>query len=417
MSTSKRTIRDHGQEKFNGKTVLVRVDFNVPQKEDGTVADDSRIKGALSTIDFLAKAGARVVLVSHLGRPKGKPSAKYSLKPIAEHLKKLLADMGHKVVHFAEDCIGEKAESTVKAMKNGEVTLLENVRFYEEEEKNDPEFARKLAALADMYVNDAFGTAHRAHASAEGVTKFIKPALAGDLVAKEIEMLSSALDDATCVHPFATIIGGAKVSSKIGVLENLLAKVDILVIGGAMAFSFLKAQGLEVGKSLVEDDKLAYCRELIEKAKTRGVKLILPLDVVVAAEMKAGTATEIVDADKMPADKIGLDVGPKTIKAIDEALKTARTVLWNGPLGVFEMEGFEKGTYALIETLIELTAGGARTIVGGGDSVSALKQKGVEDCKLTHVGTGGGASLEYLEGLPLPGIKCLDEKEAALSCS
>ncbi|HNM51478.1 MAG TPA: phosphoglycerate kinase, partial [Candidatus Obscuribacter sp.] len=226
-----------------------------------------------------------------------------------------------------------------------------------------------------------------------------------------------ALDDATCVHPFATIIGGAKVSSKIGVLENLLAKVDILVIGGAMAFSFLKAQGLEVGKSLVEDDKLAYCRELIEKAKTRGVKLILPLDVVVAAEMKAGTATEIVDADKMPADKIGLDVGPKTIKAIDEALKTARTVLWNGPLGVFEMEGFEKGTYALIETLIELTAGGARTIVGGGDSVSALKQKGVEDCKLTHVGTGGGASLEYLEGLPLPGIKCLDEKEAALSCS
>ncbi|MCA0313144.1 MAG: phosphoglycerate kinase [Candidatus Melainabacteria bacterium] len=413
--SSKKTIRDLGKDAFKDKTVLVRVDFNVPQKEDGTVSDDSRIKGALSTIDYLASAGAKVVLVSHLGRPKGKPAPKYSLKPVAEHLKGLLAGMGHKVVHFVEDCVGEKAESAVKAMKAGEVALLENVRFYEEEEKNAEDFAKKLAKLAEIYVNDAFGTAHRAHASTEGVTRFIKPALAGDLVAKEIEMLSSALDEATCVHPFATIIGGAKVSSKIGVLENLLSKVDVLIIGGAMAFSFLKAQGLNTGKSLVEDDKLDYCRELIEKAKAKGVKLVLPLDVVVAAEIKEGVQTEIVDADKIPSDKMGLDVGPKTIKAITEALKDAKTVLWNGPLGVFEVAGFEKGTYALIDNLIELTAGGARTIVGGGDSVSALKQKGVEDSKVTHVGTGGGASLEYLEGIPLPGIACLEEKEAALS--
>lgn len=411
MSTTKKTIHDVNPQTFTGKNVLVRVDFNVPQKEDGTVADDSRITAALPTIDHLAKSGARVVLVSHLGRPKGKPSAKYSLKPIAEHLQKLLAKMGHNVLHFVDDCVGEKAEKAVADLKNGEVALLENVRFYEEEEKNDKEFSKKLAKLGDIYVNDAFGTAHRAHASTEGVTDFIRPALAGILVAKEIQMLSSALDEKTCVHPFATIIGGAKVSSKIGVLENLLGKVDIIVIGGAMAFSFLKAQGLAVGKSLVEDDKLEYCKELLQKAKDKGVQVILPKDVVVAAEMKEGTPSEVVTVDKIPADKMGLDVGPESIKEINAALAKAKTILWNGPLGVFEMAGFEKGTYALIDTLIELTGKGTKTIVGGGDSVSALKQKGVNDEKLTHVGTGGGASLEYIEGLPLPGIACLDEKE------
>lgn len=410
MATSKKTISDHGAKNFAGKRVLVRVDFNVPQEEDGSVTDDSRIRAALPTIDFLTKAGAKVVLVSHLGRPKGKPSAKYSLKPIAEHLKGLLAKMGHNVVHFAEDCIGPKASEVVEKMHDGEVTLLENVRFHEEEEKNEANFAKELSKLGDIYVNDAFGTAHRAHASTEGVTNHIKPALAGFLVAKEIEMLSQALDDATCVHPFATIIGGAKVSSKIGVLENLLAKVDVLIIGGAMAFSFLKAQGMNVGKSLVEDDKLDYCLELVKKAKDKGVRLVLPKDVVVAAEIKEGVKTEVVTVDKIPADMMGLDVGPETIKEINESLKNAKTILWNGPLGVFEKTGFEKGTYALIDTLVELTAKGAKTIVGGGDSVSALKQKGVEDSKLTHVGTGGGASLEFLEGLPLPGIACLDEK-------
>jgi phosphoglycerate kinase len=293
------------------------------------------------------------------------------------------------------------------------VILLENLRFYEQEEKNDPDFSQQLARLGDLYVNDAFGTAHRAHASTEGITHHLKPALAGFLVAREIEMLSSALD--TPNRPFATIIGGAKVSSKIGVLENLLGRVDVMVIGGAMAFSFLRAQGLGTGKSLVEEDRLDYCRELIAKAGEKGVKLILPKDVVVASEMKAGAATAVVSVDSIGADQMGLDIGPETIKLVEEALSPCKTILWNGPMGVFEMAGFEKGTWAVIDCLVALTAKGARTIIGGGDSVAALKEKGVSDAAVTHVGTGGGATLEYLEGIELPGIAALDNKETVAS--
>jgi len=405
----KKTIQDQDAKFFQGKKVLVRVDFNVPQNEDGTVADDSRIKAALPTINWLSKAGARVVLLSHLGRPKGKINAKYSLKPIAEHLQNLLAELGHKTVHFVDSCVGAQAEAAVAELKDGEIALMENVRFHEEEEKNDPAFSQQLAALGDIYVNDAFGTAHRAHASTEGVTRYLKPALAGMLVAKEIEMLSSALNNPA--RPFATIIGGAKVSSKIGVLENLLNNVDVLVIGGAMAFSFLKAQGLNVGKSLVEEDRLQYCKELEVKAKAKGVKLILPVDVIVASDMKAGLETKIVKVTEIEDGVMGLDVGPETMKLIVAALAPCKTILWNGPLGVFEIKGFEGGTWALIDCLVDLTKKGTKTIVGGGDSVSALKLKGVDDALLTHVGTGGGASLEFLEGIELPGIAALDNKE------
>ncbi|HEY9774123.1 MAG TPA: phosphoglycerate kinase [Planktothrix sp.] len=406
----KKTIQQAGSQSLRDKRVLVRVDFNVPQNEDRSVADDSRIRAALPTIIYLHDAGAKVILVSHLGRPKGKDE-KYSLQPIAKRLENLLLEKKIIKVHFAPDCVGEVAQKAVEALKPGEVLLLENVRFYPEEEKNDPEFAKKLAALADVYVNDAFGAAHRAHASTEGVTKHVRPALAGMLMEKEIRHLSQALDDPT--RPFATIIGGAKVSSKIGVLENLLHRVDVMIIGGAMAFSFLKARGLNVGKSLVEDDRLEYCRKLDKEARQRGVNLILPVDVVCAKEIKPGSATTIVAVDEIPADQMGLDVGPETTKLIDAALAECKTILWNGPMGVFEIEGFEKGTYKLIDTLVARTKAGCKTIVGGGDSVSALGQKGVHDYQLTHVSTGGGASLEFIEGIQLPGIACLDEAEAA----
>jgi phosphoglycerate kinase len=409
----KKNLSELDAKDLAGKKVLVRVDFNVPQNADGTVADDSRIQGALPTIEYLSKAQAKVILVSHLGRPKGttterQASTKYSLKPIAEHLKHLLEKVSTNV-YFCPATIGETAKTKISELKNGEVVLLENVRFHEEEEKNDAAFAKELATLAEIYVNDAFGTAHRAHASTHGVTKFLSPKVAGFLVAREIEMLSSALDNPA--RPFATIIGGAKVSSKIGVLENLLDRTNVLVIGGAMAFSFLKAQGYNVGKSLVEDDKLAYCKELIEKAGAKNVQLILPTDVVVADKLEAGQATQIVTIDAIEDSKMGLDLGPKTLDAIKAALSPCKTILWNGPLGVFEIEGFEQGTYKLIDFLVELTKTGTKTIVGGGDSVSALKQKGVTDHQLTHVGTGGGASLEFLEGIELPGIQALDDSE------
>jgi phosphoglycerate kinase len=402
----KKTIAQAGASTFDGKRVLVRVDFNVPLHEDCTVADDSRIKAAIPTIDFLRKANAKVVLMSHLGRPKG-ASEKLSLKPVAEKLGELLKTK----VAFAKDCIGSEAEKVVSELKNGEVCLLENLRFHAEEEKNEKEFVKKLASLGDLYVNDAFGTAHRAHASTEGVAHIIKPALAGFLMEKEIQHLSQALDNP--VRPFATIIGGAKVSSKIGVLENLLGKADVLVIGGAMAFTFLRAQGKQTGKSLVEEDKVDFCRDLLEKAKAKGVTIVLPLDVVCAKEIKEGTPTVTVDVDNIPADQMGLDVGPKTSELIDKELSKCKTILWNGPLGVFETKGFEKATYHVIDTLVKLTAGGVKTIVGGGDSVAALGAKGVDPDKLTHVSTGGGASLEFIEGLELPGVACLDEAAPA----
>jgi phosphoglycerate kinase len=405
----KKTIVQAGQNAFKGKKVLLRVDFNVPQNEGGTVADDSRIEAAIPTLEFLSKAGAKLILVSHLGRPKG-PTPKFTLKPVASRLAEIISRKIQGKVSFAEDCIGPKAEEAIAKLKDGDICLLENVRFYSEEEKNDPTFAKKLASLADIYVDDAFGTSHRAHASTEGVTHYLRPALAGLLVEREIRMLSQAVNNPS--RPFATIIGGAKVSSKIGVLENLLNKADVLVIGGAMAFTFLKARGLEVGKSLVEDDRLEYCRKLDNEAKSKGVKLILPIDVICAKEIKEGVPT--VTVDKIPADQMGLDVGPATSRLIGEELKNCKTVVWNGPLGVFETPGFEKGTYNLIDVLVKLTASGAKTIVGGGDSVAAINTKGVSEESFTHVSTGGGASLEFLEGLELPGIACLDEAERAV---
>lgn len=402
---AKKTIVQAGKETFRGKRVLVRVDFNVPQNDDLTVADDSRIRAALPTINFLRDAGAKVILVSHLGRPKGK-SEKLSLKPVAEHTAK---ELNARVLHL-EHTIGPEVEAHIKQMKDGDVVLLENVRFHEGEEKNDKEFAKQLGALADVYVNDAFGTAHRAHASTAGVCEFVQPSLAGMLLDKEVKALSGVLDNPQ--RPFATVIGGAKVSSKIGVLENLLERVDVLVIGGAMAFSFLKAQGMEVGKSLVEMDRVDFCREMLEKAKKKGVKVLLPEDVVCAPEFKAGQTTVTVSVDKIPANQMGLDVGPQTVATIKKELDACRTILWNGPLGAFETPGFEVATYALIDLLVELTKKGVKTVVGGGDSVAALEEKGVSPDAFTHVSTGGGASLEFLEGLELPGIACLDPAES-----
>ncbi len=403
---SKLTIAGCDPKFFAGKRVLVRVDFNVPQNEDLTIADDSRIQAALPTINHLRKAGARAILVSHLGRPKGR-SEKFSLKPVAKRLSALLDCP----VKFVADCIGSEAQQGVEGLGDGDVCLLENVRFHPEEEANNPEFAKQLAALCDVYVNDAFGTAHRAHASTAGVADFVRPALSGLLMDKEVKALSEALDNPA--RPFATGIGGAKVSSKIGVLENLVTRVDLLVVGGAMAFSFLKAQGKQVGRSLVEDDRLDFCKNLEQSARVRGVKLILPEDVVCAAEPKAGAETVVVSVDSIPAGLMGLDVGPRTRAAIREALSGMKTIVWNGPLGVFEVKGFEAGTYELIDCLVELTGQGATTIVGGGDSVAALEERGIAAQKFSHVSTGGGASLEFMEGLELPGVACLDEAESA----
>lgn len=408
----KKNIVQAGQDVFSKKRVLVRVDFNVPQNEDGTISDDSRIRAALPTINYLREAGARVVLMSHLGRPKGK-DVKYSLRAVADRLQSLCSEQAPVRVVFASQCVGEVARQCVDSIVPGEVCLLENLRFHKEEEKNDPEFARQLAELGDIYVDDAFGTAHRAHASTEGVACYLRPALAGLLMEREIRMLSQALDNP--VRPLATIIGGAKVSTKIGVLQNLLTRVDILVIGGAMAFSFLKARGMAVGKSLVEDDRLDYCRQIISQAEARGVNLVLPVDVVCAAEMKENSQTCTVSVEQMPPELMGLDVGPETSKRIDKVLRECRTILWNGPLGVFEMPSFANGTFQLIDTLVQCTKLGAKTVVGGGDSVAALAARGVGEQSLTHVSTGGGASLEFIEGLELPGIACLDEAEPAMT--
>lgn len=400
----KKTIAQIDPQHFKGKKVFVRVDFNVPQEEDGSISDDSRVRAALPTIELLRKAGAKVVLASHLGRPKGRME-KYTLRPVSQRLSQLL---GTEVVHL-EDCVGDTVKSHVEKMKDGDVCLLENVRFYPEEEKNDPSFAEKLAAGADLFVNDAFGTAHRAHASTHGVSKHLTPALAGLLMDKELKALSGVLDNP--IRPFATVIGGAKVSSKIGVLENLMGRVDVMVVGGAMAFTFLKAQGKQVGKSLVEDDKVELCRGLLEKAKEKGVKVVLPVDVICAPEFKAGAPVTVVSVDNIPADQMGLDVGPETEKAIKEVLSSCKTILWNGPLGAFETKGFEHATFALVDLLVELTASGAKTVIGGGDSVAAIEEKGVSPSAFTHVSTGGGASLEFLEGLELPGVSCLENAE------
>lgn len=381
------------------KCVLVRVDFNVPLA-DGVISDDTRIKAALPTIKYLIDNNAKTILVSHLGRPKGQVKAELKMDPVAKRLGELL----NKEVLKIDVCVGDAAKKAVEDMQLGDVLLLENVRFYPEETKNDPEFAKKLAELADLFVNDAFGTAHRAHASTVGVAKYL-PAVAGFLMKKEIEMLSKVLFDP--VRPFVAILGGAKVSDKIGVINNLLDKVDCLIIGGGMANTFLKANGIKVANSLVEEDKLELAKELQEKAKEKGVKLLLPLDAVVAPSIKATGGIGEVPVDQVPGDCMILDIGTKTAELFAKEVKTASTVVWNGPMGVFEKEAFAKGTEALARALADSKA---ISVVGGGDTAAAIKKLGVTD-KITHVSTGGGASLEFLEGKELPGIAVLMDKE------
>ncbi|HUR60825.1 MAG TPA: phosphoglycerate kinase [Candidatus Thermoplasmatota archaeon] len=388
-----RTLRD-GQ--FKDQRVLVRVDFNVPL-EDGKVTDDARITAALPTIDLLRKAGARVILVSHLGRPKAKPDPQFSLKPVADHLRDHLGIPAS----FATDCVGPVAEKAVADLKPGQVVLLENVRFHPGEEKNDPAFCQRLAALADRYVNDAFGTAHRAHASTTGVALLL-PSCAGLLIEKEVSALGDALDKPE--RPFTAIMGGAKVSDKILVIEKLLEKVDRLLIGGGMAFTFLKAQGHEIGKSLVEPDRIELAKDLLRRAKDRGVQVLLPVDVEAADAFDAKATHRAVKVSHMKPEWMGLDIGPLTMKQFSDAIATSRTVLWNGPMGVFEMDAFAFGTKAIAEAVARNPG---TTVVGGGDSAAAAKKFNVED-KMTHVSTGGGASLEFLEGKVLPGIKALE---------
>lgn len=384
-----------------GKKVLLRVDFNVPLDENGAITDDRRIREALPTIRYLREHNAKVILMSHLGRPKGKFNIKYSLKPVAERLSEKLGAE----VRLAGDVIGESVLEMVNSLKEGDVMLLENVRFYEEEEKNDKEFSRKLASLGDIYVNDAFGTAHRAHASTAGIVQygFVKDAVAGFLIGKELDIIGGAMENAK--RPFVAVLGGAKVSDKIGVISNLIEKVDIIIVGGAMAYTFLKAQGEEIGDSRFEADKLDLANELLAKAKSKNVKVLLPVDNMAADKFAADANAKVFEGN-IDVGWMGLDIGPKTIKLFSDAIKDAKTVIWNGPMGVFEMEKFATGTKAIAKAMAESNA---VTIIGGGDSASAVTQLGYAD-KMTHISTGGGASLEFMEGLVLPGIDCLNDK-------
>jgi len=385
-----------------GKRVFVRVDFNVPLDDSGKITDDTRIRAALPTIQDLTGKGAKVILASHFGRPKGKVVDSMRLTPVAARLSELL---GQPVVK-TDDCIGEDAAAKVAAMADGDVLLLENVRFHAGEEGNDPEFAKQLASNADLYVNDAFGTAHRAHASTEGVTKFLSPCVAGYLIEKELQFLQAAIDNPQ--RPLAAIVGGSKVSSKIGVIETLLDKVDKLFIGGGMIFTFYKARGLNVGKSLVEEDKLELAKALEAKAKEKGVDFLLPTDVVLADNFAPDANSQTVSVEAIPDGWMGLDIGPDSVKTFQAALETCKSVIWNGPMGVFEFEQFAAGTEGIARTLATLTPQGVTTIIGGGDSVAAVEQVGVAD-QMSHISTGGGASLELLEGKVLPGIAALDE--------
>lgn len=385
---------------LKGKRVLMRVDFNVPlDKETGEITDETRIQGALKSIEYLYKNGAKVILCSHLGRPKGEFNMKYSLAPVAKRLGELVDT---KVI-MAKDVVGEDAQKCVAEMHDGEIVLLENVRFHAEEEKNDAAFSKQLADLADIYVNDAFGTAHRAHATTAGVADYL-PAYCGFLIQKEVEVMGKALEDP--VRPFVAILGGAKVKDKIAVITNLLDKVDTLIIGGGMAFTFLKAKGYEIGQSLLDEERIGFAKDLMATAQEKGVKLLLPIDTVVAKEFAADAEHKVVDADSIPADWQGLDIGPKTRELFAGAIQDAGTVVWNGPMGVFEFEAFAEGTKAVAKALAESKA---ISIIGGGDSAAAVQQLGFGD-KMTHISTGGGASLEFLEGKELPGIACIPNK-------
>ena len=397
---NKKTVKDLD---VKGKKVLVRVDFNVPlsKEEKGKIADDARIKAAIPTINYLSENGAKVILMSHLGRPKGEANPEFSLKPVADYLANEYKD---KFTFIPSDfVVDEKVKEEVNKLADGQIALLENTRFRKEETKNGEDFAKELASLADLYVNDAFGTSHRAHASNVGVASIL-PSAVGFLIEKEIEVMGKALEAPD--HPFVSILGGAKVSDKIGVIENLITKVDTILIGGGMAYTFLKAMGKEIGKSLLEEDKMDLSLELIEKAKANGVEILLPVDVVIADKIEAGVATEIVDIDNIPVDKEALDIGPKTAKLFADKIKEAKTVVWNGPMGVFEIREFSNGTNEVAKALAESDA---VTIVGGGDSALAIEMAGLKD-KITHVSTGGGASLEFLEGKDLPGITAIEDK-------
>ncbi len=393
---NKKTI---DQVDLSGKRVLVRVDFNVPLDE-GKVTDDTRIRESLPTIKKIIASGGKAILMSHLGRPKGKKNPDMSLMPAAVRLAELLG----RPVTMASDCIGDEVEKTVAAMQPGQIVLLENLRFYNEEEKNDPEFAKQLAKLGDLYVNDAFGSAHRAHASTEGVTQFIKPCVAGYLMQKELDYLGKALAEPK--RPFVAVLGGSKISGKIDVIENLIGKVDTILVGGGMAYTFYKAQGGQIGESILETDKLDLALELMKKAKGSSTKLVLPPDSRIASELKSGEATSVAPSDKIPDDKLAADIGKDTEKLYSDYITSAKTVVWNGPMGVFEIDEFASGTKAVAEALVKATQAGAITVVGGGDSAAAMEKFGLAD-KVSHVSTGGGASLEFLEGKVLPGVAAL----------
>ena len=393
----KKTVKDVD---VRSKRVLVRVDYNVPLDANGNVSDDKRITASLPTINYLLEQGARIILCSHLGRPKGEVKKEFSLAPVAKRLKELLPNVN---IYFASDCIGEEAQQKAAALKDGEILLLENLRFHKEEEKNDPEFAKKLASLAEIYVNDAFGTVHRAHASTAGVAAYL-PAVAGFLIGKELSIMGGALENPE--RPFVAILGGAKVADKIGVITNLLNKCDTLLIGGGMAYTFFKAMGYEIGDSLLDAESIDLAKQLMETAKEKGVKLLLPVDTVVAKAFAADAENMTVASNAIPAGWQGLDIGEKTRELFAAEIKNAKTVIWNGPMGVFEFPEFAKGTEAVAKACAEC---GGTTIIGGGDSASAVKKLGYAD-KMTHISTGGGASLEFLEGKVLPGVAALNDK-------
>lgn len=385
---------------LKGKKVLVRVDFNVPLNEDLEITDDIRITSALPTIKKIVNDGGKTILMSHLGRPKGELNPKFSLKPAAVRLGELLG----KEVKLAPDCVGDEVKKLVDGMEDGDVILLENVRFHAEETKNDPDFSKQLAEFGDVYINDAFGSAHRAHASTEGVTKYIDKCASGYLMKKELDYLGNAVNNPK--RPFTAILGGAKISGKIDVIQELLGKVDNLIIGGGMAYTFYKAQGYEIGKSLLEAEKIDLAKEILDKAKSSGINFMLPVDVVVTEEFDDNSPSEIVPVNEIPSDKMGMDIGAKSIEKFKEVILESKTIVWNGPMGVFEFDNFAIGTNAIAHALVNATENDAITIIGGGDSAAAIKKVGLAD-KVSHVSTGGGASLEFLEGKDLPGVEAL----------